>query len=104
MQMTKKPVVRSDKKKNQAKVAKEMLKNPVASQREIAKAAGVAVSTVNVHKEEIEQNQTLAKDPRIKAISDDDLTIVKLVQKETIVRLEDPEELKKINALDLNRI
>ena len=100
----KKPVVRSDKKKTMAKVAKAVLKNPTASQREIAKEAGVWLWTVNRNTNELEQTGTLAKDPRIKAISDDDLHIVKLVQKETIVRLEDPEELKKINALDLNRI
>lgn len=100
----KKTRVRSDKKKNIAKVAKTILKNPTASEREIAKIAWVSNGTAHNAKTEIEQSWALAKDPRIKAISDDDLVIVKLVQKETIVRLEDPEELKKINALDLNRI
>lgn len=100
----KKLIIRSDKKKNQAKIVKEVLKNPTSSQREIARKLNVSNSTVSEHMQEIEQNNTLAKDPRIKAISDDDLLIVKLVQKETIVRLETPEELKKINALDLNRI
>jgi DNA-binding Lrp family transcriptional regulator len=100
----KKLIIRSDKKKNQAKIVKEVLKNPTSSQREIARKLNVSNSTVSEHMQEIEQNNTLAKDPRIRAISDDDLLIVKLVQKETIVRLETPEELKKINALDLNRI
>lgn len=100
----KKLIIRSDKKKNQAKIVKEVLKNPTSSHREIARKLNVSNSTVSEHMQEIEQNNTLAKDPRIRAISDDDLLIVKLVQKETIVRLETPEELKKINALDLNRI
>jgi hypothetical protein len=53
---------------------------------------------------ELEQTGALAKDPRIKAISDTDLLIVDLVQQETVKRFQNPEELKKINALDLNRI
>lgn len=104
MEKQKKKVIRSDKKKTMAKVAKEILKNPVASQREIAKKAGVWLWTVSRNTNELEQTGALAKDPRIRAISDDDLHIVKLVQKETIVRLTTPEELAKINALDLNRI
>jgi hypothetical protein len=52
----------------------------------------------------LEQTGALSKDPRIKAISDTDLLIVNLVQAETVKRFQDPEELKKINALDLNRI
>jgi len=40
--MATKKVVRSDKKKTMAKVAKAVLKNPTASEREIAKIAGVA--------------------------------------------------------------
>jgi len=100
----KKPVVRSDKKKTMAKVAKAVLKNPTASQREIAKEAGVSLWTVNNRTTELEQSWTLSKDPRIKAISDTDLLIVNLVQAETIKRFQNPEELKKINALDLNRI
>ena len=102
--MQKKPIVRSDKRKTMAKVAKAVLQNPTASEREIAKIAWISPSTAHDHKTEIEQTWALSKDPRIRAISDDDLLIVKLVQKETIVRLENPEELKKINALDLNRI
>lgn len=102
--MATKKVVRSDKKKTMAKVAKAVLKNPTASQREIAKEAGVWLWTVNRNTNELEQTGTLAKDPRIKAISDTDLLIVNLVQAETVKRFQDPEELKKINALDLNRI
>ena len=53
---------------------------------------------------ELEQTGALAKDPRIKAISDTDLLIVNLVQAETVKRFQDPKQLAQINALDLNRI
>jgi len=102
--MATKKVVRSDKKKNQSKVVKEALKNPIASQREIAKKLNMSNSTVSKHIQEIEQSNTLSKDPRIKAISDTDLLIVNLVQAETVKRFQDPKQLAQINALDLNRI
>ena len=102
--MATKKVVRSDKKKTMAKVAKAVLKNPTASEREIAKIAGVANWSAHNHMSELEQTWALSKDPRIKAISDADLLIVNLVQAETVKRFQNPEELKKINALDLNRI
>lgn len=104
MEKQKKKVVRSDKRKTMAKVAKAVLKNPIASEREIAKIAKVSNWSAHNHLSELEQTWALSKDPRIRAISDTDLQIVDLVQKETIVRLTTPKELAKINALDLNRI
>ena len=95
---------RSDKKRNESKVAKVILKNPTASEREIAKLAWVSAGTAHNHKTEIEQSWALSKDPRIRAISDKDLQIVNLVQNETLTRLQDEEQRRAINTLDLNRI
>jgi hypothetical protein len=44
-----------------------------------------------------------AKDKRIIEVCDDDMEIVKLTQAETIRRLKDEEEIKKITMQDLNR-
>ena len=102
--MDKKLTKRSDKKRNQAKVAKVMINNPTASEADIAKEAWVSTWTAHNHKTEIEESWVLGKDPRIVAISDKDLDIVKLVQDETLTRLQDGEQRKSINTLDLNRI
>lgn len=48
--------MRADRKKNTAKVAKEIIKNPMKTEREIASAIWVNHSTVNRIKEELEKN------------------------------------------------
>ena len=75
-------VERVDKKKNEAKVVKEVLANPLQSQREIATNAWVWLGTVNRHIKKMEQTGT--KDDRILGITDKDLQIVTLVQDQTL--------------------
>ena len=51
-------IERSDKKKNDIKVTKEVIKEPLQSQREIAKKAWVGLWTANRVMKELEQNWT----------------------------------------------
>jgi len=91
---------RADSKVNKAKVVKEVLKHPLKSQREIAKAAGVSKGTVFNKLGELGQT----KDKRIQGIIDKDLEIVTLWQQIISDRLQDEEELKKISARDVSWI
>jgi DNA-binding transcriptional regulator YhcF (GntR family) len=93
--------MRVDKQIHIAEVAKELLNNPLQTQREIADNTDLWLWTVNRAIKEVEQNGT--KDPRILWICDEDLDIVKLTQLETKRRLLDEEERKKLNMQDLNR-
>lgn len=93
---------RADAKRNLAKVAKVALKNPLATQREIAKEAGVWLGTVNFHKKKLEQNWT--KDDRIVGILDSDLNIVTLAQDAIIEKLTDPEQRKKTWMGEISRV
>ena len=91
--------MRTDKKKNISKVIKEVVKDPLQTEREIAEKTWVSKSSVNRLKQEM--GQIGAKDDRILWICDDDLLITKLTQKKTIERLQDEEE--KITMLELIR-
>ena len=75
---------RIESKRNKKKIAEIVVKNPLLSQREIAKIAWVNVATVN---NKLNQIQQWKKDPRILAICETDLEIVKLWQKEIVKRL-----------------
>lgn len=46
---------RADKKKNQAKVIKELIKNPSLTERELAKKAWISKTSAHNHKEELGQ-------------------------------------------------
>lgn len=95
--------MRVDKKKNIAKVLSEAIKNPLKSQENIAKDLCLWEWTVSRAFKEMEENGDIKKIPEIQEICDDDFIIVKLTQKETIRRLKDEEEIKKITMQDLNR-
>lgn len=77
--------MRADRKKNTAKVAKEIINNPLKTEREIASAIGVNHSTVNRIKEELQQ--TAPKDDRIVWLTEKDFEVQLLVQNETVRRL-----------------
>jgi len=51
-------IERSDKKKNDIKVIKEVIKEPLQSQRDVAKKAGVSLWTANRILKELEQSWT----------------------------------------------
>lgn len=92
---------RTDAKKNKAKIIKEVLINPLQTQREIAKGVWLSKTTIQEHLKEL-PNTT--KDDRIIWICDTDLEIVILWQEIIKNRLMDEEELKKISARDISWI
>ena len=93
---------RSDKLKNRAKVIKATLKNPLKSQREIAKETKVSHETVNRVQKEMWQNVT--KDDRIIWICDKDLEIIKLWQAELERRLKDKKALSKMRSWEISQV
>ena len=102
MPIKKETKIRPDKAKKIKKVAEALIKNPLKSSREIAKETGVSKSSVSnyINNDLAELGQ---KDFRIIEVCNDDMEIVKLTQAETIRRLKDEEEIKKITMQDLNR-
>ena len=92
MEVKKQKRTRKDKITNQWKVAKILVVKPLATQREIAKEAGIWLWNVNRQLNELERNGT--KDPRILNICDADLDIVTLWQAELLRRLwEEPTKM-----------
>lgn len=91
---------RVDAQKNKAKIVKEILKDPLKTQREIAKETWLWKTTVQEHKKSLKTT----KDDRIIGICDKDIDIVRLSQKEIERRLLDNEEKKKISARDISSI
>lgn len=93
---------RADAKKNLAKVAKAVMKDPLATQREIAEKAWVWLWTANRAKKQLEQNGT--KDDRIQGILDSDIAIVALAQGAIVEKLTDPEQRKKTGMWEISRV
>ena len=88
-------IERKDKLKNQAKVIKAVLKNPLATQNELVKKTWLSKGTVNKNMQEIDQNWPLTeKDDRILWICDKDFEMINLTIDETKRRIvETPEEV-----------
>lgn len=94
--------IRSDKKKNIAKVTKVALIDPLLNQREVAEIANVWLWTANRIIQELEQTGT--KDDRIIWITDKDLKIVRLWLDEIERRLSDKKELKKMRTSEISQV
>lgn len=94
--------MRVDKQKNIAKVAKELLTNPLQTEREVAENTWIWRWTVNRAKQELEQNG--AKDDRILWITDTDLSIVTIGQREIEKRLNTKEELEKMRTVEISQV
>jgi predicted transcriptional regulator len=93
--------MRTDAAKNLKKVAIEVMKDPLASEQEIANRAGVSQSTVSNKLVELGKiERTKAK----VAIEDADLEIVSLTQSINLERLRDETERAKIKAIELAHI
>lgn len=93
--------MRVDKAKNIAKVLKEVINDPLLTQREIAESTNMSLWAVNSNLKEVEQIWT--KDKAIIDFVKDDLKIQALAQQEKLKRLmEKPEELsyKALNSFD----
>lgn len=94
--------MRSDKAKNIDKVAAALVKDPLASTREVAEMAGVSNATVSRRQEEVKQSVT--KDPRILSVTDTDLEILTLGQREIVRRMKTPEELEKMRTVEISSV
>jgi len=91
---------RSDKLRNRAKVIKATLKNPLASQREIAKQQWVSDRTV--WRVQSEMSQNVAKDDRILWICDKDLEIIKKWQEVIAKKLNNPKAVQKMRLWEIS--
>ena len=94
--------IRSDKAKNISKVLKEVINNPLASEREIADNTWVSKSSVNRAMQEM--GQIGAKSEIILEICDLDINLIKKWLLEINRRFSDTEEIKQINAKDISTI
>lgn len=99
MSITKTPSKRNDKKRNIDKVTASLLKNPLQTEREVAKDVWIGNWTVHRAKEEMEQ--TGAKDDRVVNLTDWDFDLMKEIQVEKFRRL--THEKDKINNSDINK-
>lgn len=88
---------RVDAKKNQEKITKEVLSNPLQSQREIASNAGVWKTTVQEH---LKNLPNTTKDDRILTLTDKDFELMQLIQKRKFERMNNTEQ--PVNDSDLN--
>lgn len=93
---------RVDKKKNVAKVAKEVLQDPLQTVREISDKTWVSKSTAATHKNNLDK--VGQKDPRIVGVTDKDIDIVSIAQDILLDRLQDEEKREKIKAIDVATI
>jgi len=90
---------RKDKLRNLDKVTATLVKNPLATQRELAKKIGISRSTVCEALKDIEQ--THAKDERIIHLTDEDFIIQRKIQTLKLEKLEkNPDE---ISDADINQ-
>jgi len=76
---------RKDQLKNKAKVLKEVIKDPLATQEEIAERAWISVWNVNDKLKKVEK--MVIKDDRILGICDKDLEIVTLAQNKIVEKI-----------------
>jgi hypothetical protein len=95
--------MRSDKAKSLDKVAGALIKNPLGSVRETAELAGVSKSTAADMSKELGQTRT-AKDPRILSVTDTDMEILTLGQREIVRRMKTPEELEKMRTVEISSV
>ena len=89
--------MRTDKAKNKSKIVKEVLKNPLQSQREIAKKVWLWKTTIQEHLQDIKTT----KDDRILWVCEKDFEIVILWQSIIAERLKDKEEVKKMRTFEI---
>ncbi len=93
-------IERSDKKKSIDKVAASLAKNPLQSQREIAKDTWLWKTTVQ---ERIQDVKT-TKDDRIANLLDIDYECIRKWVREINSRLSDKEELKKMRTVEISQV
>lgn len=94
--------MRTDKKKNIAKVAKVAISNPLATRDKIAELAWVSQWTASNVLAELDE--AWRNDGRIVWITDKDLAIVRLWLDEIERRLRDKEELEKMRTSEISQV
>lgn len=94
--------MRADKRKWLDLVAKEVVKNPLASQQDIANATGLSVGSVNAKLKEVEW--LIKKDDRIVNLTNKDLEIVTKAQQLIADKFEDEEQVKKMKVTDISSV
>ena len=99
--------MRTDAKKNLKKVAGALVKNPDATQREIAKKTKISVSNVNDKLNKLEQNGVIEKNQETIAIAQADLKIVRDIQEITqksLVKIKDSVQENSKNAPSIHEL
>lgn len=94
--------MRVDKAKNTSKVLKEVIKNPLLTEREIAKNTWIWKSSVNRAKQEM--GQIGSKSDIILEICDLDINLVKKWLKELDRRFSDIKEMQKIRPTEISQV
>ena len=92
--------MRVDKAKNHNKVVKDVLLNPLKTQRERAEDLWLWKTTIQEHLQEVKTT----KDDRIISITNTDLNIVEKGQKEIDRRLSESEELSKMRTVEISQV
>lgn len=92
-------MARVDRKKHEWEVAKEFLKNPLQTLRDVEKATWISRTTVWSIKNNLDK--IWQKDERIINITDKDFDLMNIIQEEKFRRLN--EEKEKINNTDINK-
>ena len=91
-------------KRNIDSIATALIKNPLATNKAVAKAAGVSLRTVERRSHMVAALDSVKKDDRIISLTDDDFKILRLAQGHLKERLTTKETADKIPARDLNYI
>lgn len=91
--------MRKDHDKNIAKVAKEVISNPLLSQREIAENTWLSLWNVNDKLNKLEQ--IAEKDDRIIGITDKDLENIIEMQRVVSLKIRDSDEMSKTRIWEL---
>ena len=96
--------MRNDARKNLKKVATELIKDPLATHRELSARAGVGLATVNRATQELESNGTIDRSSTIIAIEDTDLRLVSLAQSKALEWMEMLQEPKREDVAVANQV
>ena len=97
MAIEKKQIIRSDKAKNKSKVIKDVLNDPLKSQRERAKDLWMWKTTVQWHMKDLK----MTKDDRVLWVCDKDFEIVTIWQELIKQRLLNPKEVEKMRTFEI---
>lgn len=92
--------MRVDKEINHNKVVKDVLLNPLKTQRNRAEDLWLGKTTIQEHLLEVKAT----KDDRIISITDTDLWIVTVGQREIERRLNDKDEVEKMRTVEISQV